>query len=236
MATLFPFTEAQTNHDVGPAEQFLNEIAKKGDVDMGTSIMASTFNGGVILGADSRTSTGSYIANRLSDKITKLVSNIYVCRSGSSADTQTISDYVRYFLDSHSIEIDEQPLVQTGAQLLRNLSYDHRDDLSTSFICAGVDKTGPHIFSIPLGAPIVEQPFAIGGSGSTYIYGYCDRHFKENMSKEECVEFITQGLSLAMSRDGSSGGIIRLCILTNDGKVERRVISHHDIPKFFDKM
>ena len=40
-----------------------------GAVSMGTSIIAVTFNGGVILGADSRTSTGSYIANRVADKV-----------------------------------------------------------------------------------------------------------------------------------------------------------------------
>ena len=28
------------------------------------------------------------------------------------------------------------------------------------------------------------------GSGSTYIYGYCDAHFKQGMTKEECIEFV----------------------------------------------
>jgi len=49
--------------------------------------MAVAFDGGVIMGADSRTSTGSYVANRVSDKITQLHDRIYVCRSGSAAGT-----------------------------------------------------------------------------------------------------------------------------------------------------
>merc|ERR1711934_1041138 len=44
--------------------------------------------GGVVMGADSRTSTGSYVANRVSDKITPVCNNVAVCRSGSAADTQ----------------------------------------------------------------------------------------------------------------------------------------------------
>ena len=36
----------------------------------------------------------------------------------------------------------------------------------------------------------VRQPFTIGGSGSTYLYGYCDANFKEGMSKEQCQEFV----------------------------------------------
>lgn len=63
--------------------------------------MAVEFDGGVVIGADSRTSTGSYVANRVSDKLTEIHDTIYCCRSGSAADTQAISDYVRYFLDSH---------------------------------------------------------------------------------------------------------------------------------------
>lgn len=45
--------------------------------------------------------TGTYVANRVSDKLTALHHHIYCCRSGSAADTQALSDYVRYFLASH---------------------------------------------------------------------------------------------------------------------------------------
>ena len=60
--------------------------------------MAVQYDGGVILGADSRTTTGSYIANRVTDKLTSVHDLIYCCRSGSAADTQAISDIVRYHL------------------------------------------------------------------------------------------------------------------------------------------
>ena len=50
--------------------------------------MAVAFEGGVVVGADSRTTTGSYIANRVTDKLTYLHERIYCCRSGSAADTQ----------------------------------------------------------------------------------------------------------------------------------------------------
>ena len=36
----------------------------------------------------------------------------------------------------------------------------------------------------------MKQPFAIGGSGSTYIYGYCDSEYKPGMSEEETKEFV----------------------------------------------
>jgi hypothetical protein len=59
----------------------------------GTTIVACRFKGGVVLGADSRVSTGTYISNRASNKIAPLSDHVYLLRSGSAADTQVISDH-----------------------------------------------------------------------------------------------------------------------------------------------
>lgn len=42
---------------------------KDGEVSSGTTIIAVAFAGGVVLGADSRTSSGSYVVNRVADKV-----------------------------------------------------------------------------------------------------------------------------------------------------------------------
>lgn len=63
--------------------------------------MAVAYDGGVVLGADSRTSTGSYIANRVADKIVPVTDSIWTCRSGSAADTQAVVEYAKYYLKSH---------------------------------------------------------------------------------------------------------------------------------------
>jgi len=33
----------------------------------------------------------------------------------------------------------------------------------------------------------------IAGSGSTYIFGYCDSNYKPGMTKEECLSFVRTG-------------------------------------------
>ena len=72
----------------------LEAAAAPGAVSTGTTILAVSFEGGVVLGADSRVSTGIYVSNRASDKITPLNDgSIYLCRSGSAADTQLVADY-----------------------------------------------------------------------------------------------------------------------------------------------
>lgn len=199
----------------------------------GTSIMAVEFDGGVVIGADSRTTTGAYIANRVTDKLTKITDHIYVCRSGSAADTQALADIVNYHLDFYQIETGEPALVSIGANLFRDMCYNYRDTLTAGIICAGWDRRyGGQVYTIPLGGMVVRQPVSIGGSGSTYVYGYVDATFKEGMKKEECCKFVTNTLTLAMNRDGSSGGVVRLAIITEKG-VERRLTLGDKLPEFY---
>ncbi|XP_063223893.1 proteasome subunit beta type-6 [Bacillus rossius redtenbacheri] len=200
----------------------------------GTSIMAVEFDDGVVIGADSRTTTGAYIANRVTDKLTKVTDNIYCCRSGSAADTQAIADIVSYHLDFHKNETGEPPLVEMAANVFRELCYNYRDSLTAGIIVAGWDRRkGGQVYTVPIGGMCVRQPISIGGSGSTYVYGYVDANFKECMEKEECLSFVTNTLALAMSRDGSSGGVVRLGCITKEG-VERRVVSGEKLPRFYE--
>ncbi|TYH69708.1 hypothetical protein ES332_D05G073200v1 [Gossypium tomentosum] len=203
---------------------------------MGTTIIGVTYNGGVVLGADSRTSTGMYVANRASDKITQLTDNVYVCRSGSinlsfasthltllfylgflAADSQIVSDYVRYFLHQHTIQLGQSATSKVAANLIRLLSYNNKM-LETGLIVGGWDKyEGGKIYAIPLGGTLIEQPFAIGGSGSSYLYGFFDQAWKEGMTKDEAEQLVVKAVSLAIARDGASGGVVRTVIINSEG-------------------
>merc|ERR1711991_51953 len=201
---------------------------------MGTSIMAVEFDGGVVIGADSRTTTGSYVANRTSDKLTPVHDRIYCCRSGSAADTQAIAGYVRYYLEMHGIEIGELPQVATAASLFRKLCYENKNNLMAGIICGGWDPVkGGQVYSITIGGSLVKLPFALGGSGSIYIYGWVDDNYKEGMTREECLDFVRNALSLAMARDGSSGGVIRTVVLDKDGAT-RAMVPGNALPRHFE--
>ncbi|KAI8822633.1 nucleophile aminohydrolase [Fimicolochytrium jonesii] len=207
---------------------------KPGEVNLGTTIMAVQFADGVIIGADSRTTTGSYIANRVTDKLTCVHELVYCCRSGSAADTQAVADIVHYHLQLYAVQEGERPPVRVAANLFREMCYQNKDNLSAGIIVAGWDQyEGPSVYSVPLGGSIHKQPFSIGGSGSTYIYGYCDATYKEGMTKEEAIVFTKNSIALAMSRDGSSGGVIRLAVITKDG-VERIFVPGNKLPRFWE--
>lgn len=65
----------------------------------GTTIVACTYPGGVVLGCDGRVSVGNYISNRASNKLAPLCDNVYLLRSGSAPDAQFVSDYGKAFFE-----------------------------------------------------------------------------------------------------------------------------------------
>lgn len=73
----------------------------------------------------------------------------------------------------------------------------------------------------------MDEDWALSGSGSTFIWGYFDAHYKPNMTKDEAVNFLKSAIALACYRDGSSGGIIRLLDITKD-KLTRDYVGYHD--------
>ena len=50
------------------------------EVSTGTTLVAVEFDGGVVLGADTRTSMGTLVSNRVTDKLTPISSHIMACR------------------------------------------------------------------------------------------------------------------------------------------------------------
>lgn len=199
-------------------------------VKTGTTIMAVCFDGGVVMGADTRTSTGDYVANRASRKISRVHDNVYVCRCGSAADTQALTGFVQNYLSQHAVETGKEPAVITAANLFRMIAYNNKDRLMAGLIVAGYDeKRGGQVYNIPLGGTLHRVPFACDGSGSGYVSGFIDEHYRPNMTKDECLKFVQLTIAHAMARDGSSGGCIRTLVITKDG-LEEGVIPGNKLP------
>jgi 20S proteasome subunit beta 1 len=99
--------------------------------------------------------------------------------------------------------------------MFQDICYDNKDALSAGIIVAGWDKeVGPSVYNIPLGGGLFRQPWAIGGtscmfhirrrvsyimfsgSGSTYVYGYCDATYQDGWGQDETIEFVKNSACL----------------------------------------
>lgn len=86
----------------------------------------------------------------------------------------------------------------------------------------------PRIYVIaPSGACWSEERFAAAGSGSSFILGFLDHAVGNvqsssgiSIQQDKAVSLCRQALSLAMARDGSSGGVCRIFVVTAHGCTE----------------
>jgi len=200
------------------------------EVSTGTTLVAVEFDKGVVIGADTRTSMGSWVANRVTDKLTPVTDTIFCCRSGSAADTQAITDVVKYKLSFYEVEMGRPATVKDAAMAFKEIAYEYRDSLMAGLIVAGYDEVqGGSVYCVPIGGMCVHQPLTIGGSGSTYLYGMMDVGYSPNMNQSDCENLVLKAVTQAIRRDGSSGGCCRLAIITKDG-VERKLWLNNELP------
>ncbi|XP_029975943.1 proteasome 20S subunit beta 12 [Salarias fasciatus] len=204
-------------------------------VSTGTTILAALFDGGVVIGSDSRASIGGeYVSSKTINKVIQVHDRIFCCMSGSLADAQAVTKAAKFHLSFHSVQMEKPPLVVAAATVMKELCFKNKDELEAGFITAGWDrKKGPQVYVVAIGGMLISQPVMIAGSGSTYIYGYVDAKYRPNMSKEECLQFATNALALAMGRDNVSGGVANLVVVSESG-VEHTVIPGDKLPQFHD--
>ena len=119
---------------------------------------------------------------------------------------------------------------------MQQFCYDYKDQISAGVIVAGWDPVeGGAVYSIPAGGSCVKVPFALGGSGSLFIYGFVDSEMQRITAQGAPLDVATaralvkKAVAHAMARDGSSGGIIRTVVVTGQGN-DRDYTAGNELP------
>ena len=68
-----------------------NGLAFKAAMKTGTTITGVCFDGGVVLGADTRSTNGETVADKNCEKIHYIAPNVYCCGAGTAADTEAVT-------------------------------------------------------------------------------------------------------------------------------------------------
>ena len=74
---------------------------------------------------------------------------VYVCRSGSAADTQNLAAYVQLYLHQHQMELGGEIAVRTAARLAQQIVYNNKVRGTTRRTQAVQVGTGLHRTALP---------------------------------------------------------------------------------------
>ena len=82
-----------------------------------------------------------------------------------------------------------------------------------ALIIGGMDPQGGHVYSLDAAGGAIEDKYVTTGSGSPYVYGVLEDHFKDGLSASEGIDLSIRALTAAMKRDAASGDGIDIAII-----------------------
>ncbi|OXU28214.1 hypothetical protein TSAR_011725 [Trichomalopsis sarcophagae] len=179
----------------------------------GTTIVGIIYKDGVILGADTRATEGSIVADKKSEKIHYLAKNMYCCGAGTAADTEMTTEMISSQLELHRLNTGRIVPVVTASKLLKQLLFRHQGHIGAALIVGGVDNSGPHLYCIyPHGSCDTLQ-YTTMGSGSLAAMSVFESRWKPGMSEEEGKELVADAIRAGVFNDLGSGNSVDVCVI-----------------------
>ncbi|XP_076905730.1 proteasome subunit beta type-7-B-like [Bidens hawaiensis] len=189
-----------------------------GYLKTGTTIVGLIFKNGVILGADTRATAGSIVADKNCEKIHDMAPNISCCGAGTAADTEAVTDNINSQLKLHRYHTGRESRVVTALTLLKTHLFRYQGHVSAALVLGGVDLTGPHLYTIYPHGSTDSLPFATMGSGSLAAMAVFESEFREGLSREEGINLVTKAICSGIFNDLGSGSNVDICVIEKGKK------------------
>jgi len=186
----------------------------------GTTIVGLVFEGGVILGADTRATEDTIVADKNCSKIHYIAPNIYCCGAGTAADTEMTTQMISSSLQLHRYNTGRPTRVCTANRMLKQYLYRYQGYVSAALVLGGVDCKGPHLYSIHPHGSTDKLPYVTMGSGSLAAMAVFESGYKPNMKKAEAMKLVRDAVAAGIFNDLGSGSNVDICVIGNDMKVE----------------
>ena len=199
--------------DLLPSRRALPEGNAAGLAPHGTTIVAATYPGGVVMAGDRRATMGNIIAQRDIEKVFPADEYSAVGIAGTAG---LAVEMVRLFQTEleHYEKIEGTTLSMDGkanrlAALIRSNLGMAMQGLAVVPLFAGYDLSAQQgrIFSYDVtGGRYEETAFHSVGSGSLFARGSLKKLYREDLDAEGCVTALVQALYDAADDDSATGG------------------------------
>ena len=127
----------------------------------GTTIVGCMFKDGVVLGADTRATSGSIVEDKNCEKIDYMAPNLYCCGAGTAADTfyikrmsfslllfKLLPDLMASNMELMRLNTGRETRVSTVVARLTTLLHKYQGHIGAALIIGGYDVKGPQLVMI----------------------------------------------------------------------------------------
>uniref|UniRef100_A0A8D0UEK2 Proteasome subunit beta n=1 Tax=Sus scrofa TaxID=9823 RepID=A0A8D0UEK2_PIG len=191
----------------------------------GTTIAGLVFQDGVILGADTRATNDSVVADKSCEKIHFIAPKIYCCGAGVAADAEMTTRMAASNIELHALSTGREPRVATVTRMLRQKLFRYQGHVGASLIVGGVDFTGPQLYSVHPHGSYSRLPFTALGSGQDAALAVLEDRFQPNMTLEAAQGLLVEAITAGILSDLGSGGNVDACVIMGTGAKLLRTLS-----------
>jgi len=184
----------------------------------GTTIVGITFKDGIVLGADTRATEGPIVADKNCEKIHYIADNIFCCGAGTAADTENTTELISSQLALHKMSTGRKPRVITACQMLKQMLFKYRGNISAALVLGGVDVEGYHLYTIYPHGSTDKLPFVTMGSGSLAAMSIFETGYRPNLEKAEAMALVAKAVSAGILNDLGSGSNVDITVITQQGR------------------
>jgi len=205
--------------------QRANDLATKKGLSLpkatktGTTICGVVYNGGVVLGADTR-ATSKLVVDKNCEKIHYIAPNIYCCGAGTAADTEMTTGQISSQLELLRLNTGgKESRVITSLTMLKRYLFRYQGHVSAALVLGGVDSTGAHLHTVYPHGSTDKLPFVTMGSGSLAAMSVFESEYKDDLTETEARDMVCKAIRAGIFNDLGSGSNVDICIIRNDKSV-----------------
>ena len=187
----------------------------------GTTTVGIVCKDGVVLGTDTRATAGYFIAHKHVKKIYKIDDYVAATMSGVVAEAQKILERAQLQVRLYKTETGMRMSIKAIATYISNLLFGSRVyPYVVHTIVAGVDETGPNMYTIDWFGSLTKETYIATGSGSPIALGVLEDSYYEGITIKEAVPIVVRAIHSAIKRDPGSGESIDVVYITKHNYVE----------------
>ncbi|RLF48328.1 MAG: proteasome endopeptidase complex, archaeal, beta subunit [Thermoplasmata archaeon] len=200
----------------------------------GTTTIGMVCKDGVVIATERRATMGTTIAHKTAKKVYRINDHLAMTTAGLVGDAQMLARYLKGETDLYKLQRGSDIPVKGAATLMSNILNQRKfAPYYVQLIIGGVDKSGPHIFSLDAAGGSIEDKYTTTGSGSPYVFGVLEDNYRDNITIDEGIDLAIRALSAAMKRDSASGNGMDIVAITPK---EYREITQKEIDERKNKL
>lgn len=183
----------------------------------GTTTVGIVCRDGVVMGADMRATMGHLISHKETEKLFRISDHMGFTIAGLVGDAQVLARWLQAEVELYETKRGTPMSIKAASTLLANIMNQRKfAPFYVQLLVGGVDPDGNHMYSLDAAGGSIPDKFVTTGSGSVFVYGVLEDHYKDGMTIDEGLDLAVRGITAAMKRDSASGDGMNVASITRE--------------------